>query len=559
MKYDVSSLPDNTDELKCIIAALQSSNETLENKYHTLVKEHSHLEKKHISFEGKYLSLEEELSHLEEKYKILQRKFFGRSSEKLAVFDELQGVLFNEIETGAVKESEEEIIEQGQLFETTTVKEHARKKPGRKALPSDLPREEVLHDLSEKEKQCQCCCAERKKIGQEITEELVIIPQRIFVRTHVYPKYGPCSCDEFLVSGESEIKKAPTEKRLIPGSIASAEFLAYVTTSKFVDALPFYRQEKIFERIGVDISRATLCNLMIEAHKKMTPFLDIFKETLKSGNFIRMDETTIQVLHEEGRKPESLSYMWVALGYPARGRPLVLYEYHPSRSGDIPCDLLDGFSGYLQTDGYDGYNKVVTRNGLIHVGCFAHVRRHFFDAAKVNKKDSRAHKALSYIRRIYEIESSLQGKELSDDEFVRQRKSSALPVLNGFHAWLVKTNDEILPKSSTGKAVRYALNEWSKLIRYLDEAFLTPDNNAAENAIRPFVVGRKNWLFSNTPRGAHASAVMYSLVESAKANKLEPYAYLRFLFDQLPKAADNPAALRALLPCAVSHDQLVRR
>jgi transposase len=172
--------------------------------------------------------------------------------------------------------------------------------------------------------------------------------------------------------------------------------------------------------------------------------------------------------------------------------------------------------------------------------------------------NSRAHKALLYIRRIYEIESSLSGKELSDDEFVRQRKGAAVPILNEFHAWLMKTNREILPKSSTGKAVSYALNEWSKLLRYLDEAFLTPDNNAAENAIRPFVVGRKNWLFSNTPRGAHASAAMYSLVESAKANKLEPYAYLKFLFSRLPDAGNDPESLRALLPCYLTPEDCMR-
>lgn len=541
MTGDKITLPDDPELLKRQIVELAEKNAILANKHDTLA--------------AKYNALDTEYRSLEEKFKILQRRFFGKSSEKLTPFDEMQGLLFNEIETGAVKEPEDEEVEQGEFFEKTVVKEHARKKPGRKPLPPELPREVVVHELPEEETSCTHCSGTRKEIGRETTEELVIIPQQIKVRQHVYIKYGPCGCDDFLASGRSEVIKAPSVKRMIPGSIVSAEFLAYVATSKFVDAIPFYRQSKIFDRIGVDISRATMCNWMIEVSEKMDAFFKLFKETLKSGPLVRMDETTVQVLREEGRSPSSNSYMWVVLGYPALDRPLVLYEYHPSRSGDIPCLILEGFTGYLQTDGYDGYNRVVLKNNLIHVGCMAHLRRYFFDAGKVNKKDSRAHKALMFIRKIYEAESLLRDRKLPDDEFVRQRKAAVIPVIEEFHEWLLRTRDEVLPKSAVGKAVSYALNEWVKIIHYLDEAFLTPDNNASENAIRPFVIGRKNWLFSNTPRGANASAMMYSLVESAKANKLEPYAYLKFLFSEFPYASTREDMMK-LLPCFISKDQI---
>jgi len=316
---------------------------------------------------------------LEEKYLTLVRKFFGKRSEKLTPEDESQGRLFNEAEEGfgTVNDDDRE-----KDTPVTTVKAHERKKRGRKPIPDDLPREEIIHDVPDEEKRCPCCGKARPLIGTEESEELDIVPAKITVLRHVKKKYGPCGCDEFFHSGKPEVITATAPERMVPGSIASAGLLAYCMTSKFADALPFYRQSKIFNRIGVNLSRATLCNWTIETHRHMGEFFDVFIDEMKKGTFMRMDETTVQVLHEEGRKPESTSYMWVAIGYPARDRPLVLFQYHPSRSRDIPHAFLEGFTGYLQTDGYDGYNLAAGREGIIHVGCFAHARRYFFDAAK---------------------------------------------------------------------------------------------------------------------------------------------------------------------------------
>lgn len=527
MERDKPALPDDPQLLKQIISSLTLEKQTISDKYELL----------------------------KEKFEVLQRKFFGKSSEKLSAEDIGQMVLFNEAETHGNPDLKDEETN-SEITTQTTVKEHTRKKAGRKAIPDYIPRVEIMHDLSSEEKECPCCKTERPRIGAESPEELDYVPAKIQVLQHIYPKYGPCACDEFLQAEIPEVKSAPFVPRLVKGCMGSNGFLAYAIVSKFADALPFYRLSKMCERIGVEMSRATLCNWMIEVSEKMDPFFEVFIEELKSGNFMRMDETTVQVLHEENRAAASISYMWVAAGYPQKEKPLVLYNYHPARLADVPDDFLKEWEGYLQTDGYAGCNRAVRKNKIIHVGCLAHVRREFFDAMKNNKKESRAHKALLYIQKIYEIESRLRAIDLDDEIFVERRKKEVIPILDDFYAWLIGARDELLPSSLTRKAIMYTLNEWDKIIRYLDLACMTPDNNEIERRIKPFAVGRKNWLFSNTPRGANASARMYSLVESAKANRLEPFAYLNFLLARLPLAKDKKS-IKALLPCYLEPKDLI--
>jgi transposase len=200
----------------------------------------------------------------------------------------------------------------------------------------------------------------------------------------------------------------------------------------------------------------------------------------------------------------------------------------------VPDKFLKDYSGYLQTDGYAGYIKAVENNDIIHVGCFAHARRYFEQAYKLNKKSKVGHKGLDYIQKIYAIEKKLREADLDIEKFLETRIKEVTPVLDAFYNWLQSQVDSVAPKSKAGEAIRYTLDEWQKLIKYLDHYLLTPDNNLTENAIRPFVMGRKNWLFSNTPRGAESSAVLYSLIGSAKANGIEPYKYLRFIFEKIP-------------------------
>ncbi|MBU4387889.1 IS66 family transposase, partial [Candidatus Dependentiae bacterium] len=512
MDIDTNNLPDNPELLKQIITDL-----SVQNRVKDCV-----IEKE-----------QEKYSYLEEKYNTLRRLLFGKKSEKLTPEDEHQMRLFNEAEDGS--EAPPDHIDDDRAAEcvTTQVAGYTRKKGGRKPLPEYLHREEIVHDLTEKEKACPCCGKERPLIGEEATEELDIIPAKIVVNRHIRKKYGPCGCDEFLNKEIPEIKTASMPPRLVPQSIVSAGLAAYVITSKFCDALPFYRQSKIFDRLDVDLSRATLCNWAICVALKCAPLIDIIIEEIRNGPVIRMDETTLQVLKEPGRAAESKSYMWVAMGYTKDEKPLLLYQYHPTRSGGVPKNILGDYGGIIQTDGYDGYNQVVKKNNLIHAGCFAHARREFEKAMKQSKKSKVAYRGLAYIRALYKIESDVRQRNLASDEFVEKRRNAAIPLLEEFHNWLCAQKQGVLPQGYTGKAVNYALNQWDTLIRYLDHHLLTPDNNLIENAIRPFVLGRKNWLFSNTPRGAQASAVLYSLIESAKANKLEPYRYLRYLFDRI--------------------------
>ena len=473
------------------IATLRNELAQLNDTLQVERKQYRSLEEKYRTKEADYHALEERYRLLDEKHRTLVRKFFGKRSEKITPEEETQGRLFNESEDGNDRADEGEREDRDEII---TVSTHTRKKRGRKPIPDDIPREEIVHDLSDDEKRCPCCGEMRPLIGTEDSEELDIVPAKVVVLRHIKKKYGPCRCDGFFHSGKPEVIAARMPERMLPGSIASHGLLAYAITAKFADALPFYRQSKIFERIGVDISRATMCNWAIGVSERMSAFFEVFIEEMKTGEFMRMDETTVQVLHEEGRPPDSKSYMWVAIGYPVRGKPLVLYQYHPSRSQNIPNEFLEGFSGYLQTDGYGGYTLAASREDIVHVGCFAHARRYFFDAAKLNKKDSRAHKALGYILKLYEIERKTRERMLTDDAFVEARKKETSPVLEEFHSWLLGTEPEIVPSSRTHKGIRYTLDDWEKLIRYCDAAFLTPDNNECERAIRPFVIGRKNWL-----------------------------------------------------------------
>jgi len=546
MNSEIEHLPSDTAELQSLVRELlikqkniSFDNETLEKLKHTHENE---LKEERIKYRL-----------LEEKYQVLQKRFFGRKSEKLSHDNPDQLRLFNEAEESAGTEGKGDTEEEDS---SVVIKSYTRRKSGRRPLDENLPREEVVHDCTDEEKKCPCCGEERPRIGEDVTEELDIIPAQIKVIKHVRPKYGPCSCDDFLHEKVPEIATGAMPPRLIPHSIASAGLIAYIVTSKFADALPFYRQSKIFSRINVDISRATLSNWTIRAAEQCENLIPLLKDAIRGGPLIQMDETVVQVLHEEGRAPQNKSYMWAAVGYPASGKKLVLFEYHPGRSGEIPQEILTGYLGYLQTDGYAGYNKSGGLSGITHVGCFAHARRKFTEALTADKKSKNARKALMFIQKLYKIENGLRSQNISSEEFVAKREKESQPVLDEFHAWLSVKCDEILPGSKIGRAIRYTLNEWDKLVRYLEAEILTPDNNRVENAIRPFVVGRKNWLFSNTPRGARSSALMYSLVESAKANGLDPYRYLRYLFTHLPAASTDEERIR-LLPHVVDAERLL--
>jgi len=332
----------------------------------------------------------------------------------------------------------------------------------------------------------------------------------------------------------------------IEKSIASPGLLAHVATSKYVDALPLYRQIAIFKRIGIELDRTTLANWMIKMGSLVQPLINRLQDFCAEQSILHMDETPLQVLNEPGKSAQSKSYMWLTATSQA-SIPIVLYHYSVSRSGDIPKTLLADYTGALMVDGYEGYNPVCEQNKLVRLGCWAHARRKFIDAQRQQPKGKtgKADMAISFIKKLYAIEKIAQ--QAPTDERLRLRQKKSQPVMDKLRQWLEKTLPNTPPASTLGKALKYLDNQWPRLIGYIDNGDWPIDNNPAENAIRPFVIGRKNWLFANSQAGAYASANLYSLIETAKANKLEPYAYLKQVFTRLPQA-DSIDDVDNLLP-----------
>ncbi|MBI3605208.1 MAG: IS66 family transposase [Nitrospirae bacterium] len=543
MKVDFSTLPEDVSSLKEIIYSFEELRKENDSRYNLL-------QQYYTALDNNLTGLKERNALLEEELRLYRAMLYGRKSEKNNEAEKNQPGLFNEAEeTVAVSSLEEKPQE-------ITVPSHTRKKSGRRPLPDDLPREEVIHDLSEAEKLCPCG-SQLGRIGEEVSEKLDIIPARVRVIKHVRYKYACKSC-EGVESEGGAVKIAPLPPQIIPQGIATEGLLAFILISKFGDALPFYRQEKIFERLGVEIGRATMANWAIHAGQRCQPLIKLLWREICSGPVINMDETPVQVLNEPGRANTSKSYMWVFRGGEIK-QPALLFRYDPSRSGKFLLKELADYSGYIQTDGYKGYNALGNRPGILHVGCWAHVRRKFVDAikgrVKNGKKRGHADVVLEYIQQLYAIEKSADLQELSVPDRHQLRQEKVKPLLKEFREWLEEVAPKTPPQGLLGKAVGYALDLWERLERYAEDGRLRPDNNLAENAIRPFVVGRKNWLFSASPRGAEASATIYSLIETAKVNHLEPYRYLRHLFERLP-AAKTKADYKALLPQYVDRNSI---
>jgi transposase len=453
-----------------------------------------------------------EVRSLQEKLRLMLANKYGKSSEKLS---ENQLSLFGDLLSELVGPRPVENAEEEQI----TVPEHTRHKGGRKPLPEHLERVRVEHDLSEAEKECECGCGKRVRIGEEISEQLDIIPAQVRVIQHVRFKYG---CPK----GECGVKIAPLPPQPIPKSNASASLLAHIAVSKYQDALPLYRQESILERSGIQLSRTTSSDWMIQCGKLVDPLLNLCRDHLLDQSLIQMDETTLQVLKEPGRSADSKSYMWVQGAGPP-GKTVILFEYDSSRSGDVARRLLMDYQGKVQTDGYRVYEMLQKLEGITWVGCLAHARRKFMEALKAlgsRVKAGKAHEGLAWIRDLYRIEK--EARDFSPEARKEKRQKEAKPIWAAMRLWLDKALLEVPPKTKTGEALHYLNNRWGKFQVYLEDGDIPIDNNAAERAIRPFVIGRKNWIFCDTPEGARANANLYSLIETAKANGLKVNARL---------------------------------
>lgn len=478
--------------------------------------------------------LSSEVQVLQERVNLLNARLFGKKSEKLSQFDSLQARLFNEIE--AINYSGIQLdLESAER--KISVPAHDRKKSGRRPIPEEFPREEIIIDIPEEEKLC-ACGSHKDRIGEEVSEKLDAIPQRIFVRRTVRPKYACRKCKGVDDDGPV-VAIAPVPPCITGKSILAPGIFGRMIASKFEDALPFNRQEKIFARSGIYISRTTMTELATNCYKILLPLKNIFEEMILRAYLIGMDETTTQVLKESGRKASSKSYIWLFRAVLQRDGPLLYYRYEETRSPKFLNNVLGGYSGILQTDGYGGYDAIGSKPGIIHAGCMAHARRMFIDAEKASKGDETIAKIVCIIKHLYIIEDEAKREKFSHAEIrsVRQEKSQLL--MEELHVICLNLSERVNRSGYLGKAVHYTLGQWKKLICFLDDGRIPIDNNLVENGIRPYVIGRKNWLFSVSPAGAHASAFYYSLINTAKAQGLNPEEYIVRLFEMAPLAVTD--------------------
>jgi transposase len=482
------------------------------------------------------LEMSRKYAYLEEKFRLAQHKQFGKSTEGYPG----QGELFNELEQLA-DESETDSADAEK--ESIT---YERKKPVRKPLPKDLPRDVIIHDLADEDKSCDDCGHELHRMGEDKSEQLEFIPAQIKVIEHVRPKYSCRHCEQHAT--KVTIKQAPVPASPIPKSFATPSLLSQIITSKYQYGLPLYRQENLFKEYGIPLSRQTMSSWLLKCADLLKPLYDKLHQILLLQGVIQADETTLKEIESDKAK----CYMWLyCTGTDSPGNNyseipnIVLYDFHESRASQCAITFLQGHSGYLQVDGYQGYES--TQATL--AGCWAHARRKFKEAdivqGKGKPKAGKATWAISHIKKLYRIEALIKDKTPVEKQVYRTEH--ATPLLEEYKTWLDKSILQVPPKSALGKALAYSLNQWPKLTRYLEDGHLNIDNNRAERAIKPFVIGRKNWLFSNTTSGANASSILYSIVETAKANNLVPFDYIHYLLKALSER-DQQAELEDLLP-----------
>jgi transposase len=482
-----------------------------------------------------------QIERLTELIRLANKARFGSSSEKLRYIMDDQVSLFNEAEACADESAPEPVI----------VEKHTRKpKRTKEQLAKEMPVKEVIIELPENERVCVICEGELKPIGKTLVRrELEIIPAQTYITEIYQVSYG---CDDCVKeSDEANIVKAPVPVPIIKRGLASPSSAAHVFYQKYVNAMPLYRQEQDWANFGVEICRATLANWIIYiALTWLTPLWEQMKTRLITAEVILADETVVQVLKEPGKTPQSESRMWVYCTGTGCGPPIILFEYQPTRAGEHPKKFLEGAKPgfYLHTDGYAGYNSV---KNAVHCGCWAHLRRKFNDALpKTEQKGSKALDGLTFCQKLFKPEEGWV--DLSPDDRLEQRQQHSKPVLDEFFAWLETVN--ALSGSKLAEAVTYARNQREPLSAFLLDGRIDISTNKVENAIRPFAVGRKNFLFADTVKGAKASAIAYSIIETARANGLNPYQYLLYLFTKLPSVlTKNPEAdLSGFFPWAIA-------
>lgn len=490
--------------------------------------------------------LAQALVNLQEQIRLANKQRFGRSSEQSkyeCAGEQLSmDLLFNETEVIA------DIAPMPAEPELTTVKAHKRKKhaTNEEKLPENAEIEVVTLELAAEERECPQCGEEMREIGEEVTRKLKIVPAKVvIVETH-RKTYACGNCEKNDIA--TPVKTTPADPTFLPGSMCLPEAVAHIMTQKYVMYSPLYRLEQEFQRMGIELSRQTMSSWLIKATARyLKPVYDLLKARLLKEEILHADETTLQVLNEPGREARQKSYMWLYRTGREAKAAIVIYEYQETRKAENAKRFLSGYAGYLHTDGYAGYHDLSKE--IVVVGCWAHARRKFDEALNVitpaDRASSKAMKGKRYCDALFAVEDKL--RMLMPEERTSKRKELAEPILREFRAWLESIHPA--PKSALGRAVAYTLGEWPYLTNYLLDGKLEISNNLAERSIKPFVMGRKNFLFANTPSGANSSAVIYSLIETAKENALDPYRYLTWLMATAPSLDLTDAAqAEKLLP-----------
>ncbi len=451
--------------------------------------------------------------------------------------------------------NEAEGLDQGDApEEAVNVPAHRRHKRGRKPLDPDWPREVIRIELPEDQRLCPHDGAALVEIGIEASEQVDIVPAKVRVIRQERVKYACPCCRQGM-------RTAPAPVKLIPKSLLTANALAWVITAKYQDGLPLYRQSALFGPLGGALCRNTLAHNVVRAGIEVQPVINLLRDHLLEAAILLGDETEVQVLKEPGRAAQTKSYLWAQMNAAeaATGPPVRLFTYAPSRSAKTALALYAGAKGALMSDGYESYAAVARAYGLVHLGCWAHARRTLVEAEQTVPRAARsphhpATQLLALISALYAVEARWREAApamQTPDYRLQLRQSDSKPLLARIHALLLANLHTVLPGSALGKALHYLAGQWPKLIRFADHGSYPIDNNPCENAIRPFVIGRRNWLFCDSVAGANASANLYSLIETAKANCIEPYRYLRTLFDQLPNAK-TAEQIETLLPWNIS-------
>lgn len=509
---------------------------------------------------GELRVLRTERDLLKERLNQLLRKLFDARSEA-ASSTEQKDLFFNEAEAEGAKAhpATEEPGEHGADETQVDVPAHKRTKRGRKPLDPALPREVVRHELPEGERMCPHDGSALDEIGVEVSEQLDIIPQQVRVIRHERVKYACPCCDGGL-------KLAGRPPQVIPKGLLSEAAQAWVITAKYLDGLPLYRQAALLGRFGgIDWSRNTLAAGVVKVGLAVQPVINLLRDEMLAAPIVHGDETELQVLKEPGRKAQAKSYLWAqmteASGKDGTGPPIRLFAYSPSRSTETARTLYAGMrrGGVLMSDGYKPYEAIAQEHALVHLGCWAHARRGFHEALQAMPKDKRGPEQLparfiELIGRMYHVEAEARRAGLGVDALRRRRQEYSTQVLAEIEALVTATLHTVLPSSLLGKALHYLASQWPKLTRFVDDGHYPLDNNACENAIRPFVVGRRNWLFADTVAGANASANLYSLLQTCVVNGIDAYRYLKTLLVALPRAK-TVDDFEALLPWRLALEQ----